>query len=307
MGAAGAAVGFVGGIMSGMDEKKRADAARKDWQRAYQYVSPENLQTWSEAVNPWLYNAINADPSTLPGSVHQQQGLDYGQYGGNQLDQMRMGQPMGYQGALNQIVQNPGYIDPTLMNYNLNQSNQMGQQNLQAAQGMLGRSNMQGGLANAYALANQGQTSNRNAGIFQNYALARNQQMRADVDWTTQQQMAAKGMGGQYMGGRANMMMQAPPEGPSWWGIGAKALAGAASGASGGMMGGMQGMSMPSGGGSSPANPTGKPLFQVSDWNTSQYYAPQQFGSPSFGGNPASQMSPYQHSGGNPTGKALFR
>jgi hypothetical protein len=186
-------------------------------------------------------------------------GLRQGQYGAGQ------GVPQtGFQQALGNIVQDPGYIDPSLINMNLIQSMRQGQQGLLGAQGMLGRTGMQGGLADAYALANRAATTGRNMGILQNYNLAREQQRRQDISFIMNElarsQRTAAGLAGQ----QAELTAGTPPAYNMGQGLSDFISGGI------GAYGAFQGQQAPQGvagfaGGvpslASPVNPTGKQLF----------------------------------------------
>ncbi len=187
-------------------------------------------------LNPWMQNALNFEPQPANPNIHpMDQEAQYNQQFGG-----------GFQGAMNQMVQNPGYIDPRLMNMNLNMSNQMGQGAMQNFQTQIGRSGMMGGLSDAYALANQGATAQRNMGLFQNYNLARESQRRGDINFTMNQIAGQNAQAGNMLRGQAQIQQSMPPSMSGWAGAGNVMSAAA------GAYGGMQGMSAAPGGGGMP-------------------------------------------------------
>jgi hypothetical protein len=90
----------------------------------------------------------------------------------------------GFQRDMYKIAQGQD-ISPYLLNQPLNQINRGADTNMQRMTAQLGRSNMSGGLGNAYALSNQMGAQNARANLFQNYGQFREQQRRSDLDWLT--------------------------------------------------------------------------------------------------------------------------
>ena len=124
-------------------------------------------------MNPWSARQANARNASLFG----EQGPDYignaiaGYSGGNQ-----------YQKDLTGIAQGT-YFDPMALARPISMLNKAGDTNMQRVSAQLGRSNMSGGLANAYALANQTTTQGKKSALVQNYGLWREKQRRADLGW----------------------------------------------------------------------------------------------------------------------------
>ena len=207
MPAAAAGVAVAGSYLSSKGKKRQA-------KRAAQAASAANVMAQARQLNPWLFGALGGPGQ--PGQAGQG----------------------GYQQGLYNIAQQPGYIDPRLMNAPYLQSAQRQQQDLQAAQAMLGRSQIGGttGLGQAYALANQAARTGRDVGIGQQYALWTEQQRRADLDWISGQVARSQGMGGDIAQTQAELALQAP----NWMtNVGGMAQAGlAAYGAAKGMGGG---------------------------------------------------------------------
>jgi hypothetical protein len=90
----------------------------------------------------------------------------------------------GFQRDMYKIAQGQD-LSPWLLNQPLNQINRSADTNMASLTAQLGRSNMSGGLANAYALSNQMGRQNSTANLFQNYGQFREQQRRSDLDWLT--------------------------------------------------------------------------------------------------------------------------
>jgi len=140
-------------------------AAKQQNQWMSNMYSPSNVMSRAQGLNPELFGALAGQAGTTP-----------------------------YQYNLWKLASNPGYIDPTLMNASYLQSAQQQQQDLMRVQQMLGRSDMGGttGVGNFYALANQAARTGRDVQLGQQYALAREQQRRADLDWLTNQANTAR-------------------------------------------------------------------------------------------------------------------
>jgi hypothetical protein len=76
-------------------------------------------------------------------------------------------------------------ISPYLLSQPLSQVNKGAATNMNQMTAQLGRSNMSGGLANAYALSNRMGQQNNVANLFQNYGQWREGQRRSDLNWLT--------------------------------------------------------------------------------------------------------------------------
>lgn len=111
-----------------------------------------------------------------------EQGPDYvgnaiaGYSGGNQ-----------FQRDLTGIAQGT-YFDPLALARPVNMLNKAGDTNMQRVSAQLGRTNMSGGLANAYALANKTTTQGNKSALVQNYGLWRERQRRSDIGWVNDMQ-----------------------------------------------------------------------------------------------------------------------
>lgn len=158
--------------------------------QAAQGFNPNNIMHLMNQTNPWLMGAVGSGHYRNNNPMGTSSSFTPAQYG-------------GFQAGLKNIAQNPGYIDPQLMNLPYQQIDRGGQNSLIAAQGALGRSGMGGGLSDAYTLANQANMTQQRAQVGQQYALNREQQRRADLSWLmglvnqqqglAQQQAAGKG------------------------------------------------------------------------------------------------------------------
>jgi hypothetical protein len=175
MGGVGGAIGgAVGGLMGGIGGAQQQKKQNRYNTAAASFLNPDQLNARAGALNPWLMGALGNDPGTS-----------------------------GYQQNLFNIAQNPGYIDPSLMNLPFHLSAQRANQDMNRAQGILGRTmGGQGvsGLGNAYALANQAGRTARDVGTAQQYSLFREQQRRADLGFIQQQLMGLLGMAGGQAG-----------------------------------------------------------------------------------------------------------
>ena len=142
---AGAAVGAIGGAVGGYfnsrSAKKSARAQAQTAREAAALMSSGNVMNRARAYNPYIFNAL-MNPNAATTNPFQQQ--------------------------MNNLAGNPGYIDPALMNLPLTQAMRGQQQGMMAAQGQLGRSGMEGGIGDAYALASQAALTGQRAGIMQN-------------------------------------------------------------------------------------------------------------------------------------------
>lgn len=183
--------GAISGVVQGYEDRKRGKKANQQLHDMARYYTPAQINAQAALYNPALYGALAGQRGTS-----------------------------GYQNALYNIAQSPGYIDPRLMNASYTQSAQRQQSDLAAAQGMLGRSAIGGGtgLGSAYALANQSARTGRDVNLGQQYALWREQQRRADVDWLAQQQQQAQGMA--FQGANAQTGFLSQQQQPrSWLGV----------------------------------------------------------------------------------------
>lgn len=179
----GGVLGAAGGYFNSRSQKRTAANQQQAIQNAAAMMGAPNVMQRAQAYNPFLYNAL-MNPNTPTNN------------------------PFGQN--LRNMAANPGYIDPALMNLPLTQATRGQQQGLLAAQSQLGRSGMEGGMGDAYALASQAALTGQRAGIMQNYSLWREQQRRADIDWLMNQFNNAVGMGQQGQGMQAGIYQQLP-------------------------------------------------------------------------------------------------
>jgi hypothetical protein len=118
------------------------------------YWQPGTINDLAAGMNPWVWNAMRG----IQGN-------------GNQFSQ-----------DMYNIAQGKD-ISPYLLNQPLNQINQSYNGNMANMTAQLGRSNMSGGLGQAYQLANQMGRQNATANLYQNYGQWREQQRRSDLNW----------------------------------------------------------------------------------------------------------------------------
>lgn len=175
---AGVAAGSA--LLKGYQAKRAGEKQNQYKQSAAGQYSPENQQSWMQGMDPNLMNAMGMG------------GQSTGAWGQN----------------LANIAQNPGYIDPKLMNMPMQLSQMKQQQDLTAAQGKLGKSGMRGGLSSSYALANQAGRTMRDVQTQQKYALWREQQRRADMGFIQNAYQQLMGQSQGAAGGMANMLGQ---------------------------------------------------------------------------------------------------
>lgn len=163
------ALGAVGGILQSIGSNKQTRSSNKNLVGLAQSFAPSNINNIGAGFNPFLYRALG--------------------YGGAPT----WGANTGLQNSYNQLVNNPGYIDPTLKNAPYTQATRGAQANLARFSSMIGRSGAQGGLAQTYGLSNLAALTGQRAQIAQQYALWREQQRRADMDWLSRQLMGTQG------------------------------------------------------------------------------------------------------------------
>jgi hypothetical protein len=242
----------VGGLLQASGSNQTTRQGNKNYQTAASFFTPWSVMNSAYYYNPWLFSAMS-NQGGMPFNSAYSNRPDYMQYWnlfGNSGG--------GYAQQLRNIVQHPGYIDPTLMNRNYQQLQQGANATQQGTQAMLGRSGMQGsGVGNAYAFANQAARGQQRGQLGQQYGLWTEQQRRQDVDWIGRQINNAAQMGFQ---GNAQMAPYIAGQMPTmnWKTITGNAIQGGL-GAFSGMGPGANGnMSMAGGTGSSQAaNPTG--------------------------------------------------
>lgn len=167
------AVGAAGGILSSMGRSREQRKSNKFYADLY---SPNRVNSYAAQLNPWLFSALGAQAPK-------------GGWGN-----MFANPNQGMMGDLRKIIGGQD-LSQYLLNQPLNQINRGAQQNLQQFQGMVGRSGMQGGLANAYGLANLGGRNNAIANMYNQYGQWREQQRRSDLDWIFSQIAGAQGQG----------------------------------------------------------------------------------------------------------------
>lgn len=203
------AITAVGSIANAMGSRKQTQSQNAYYQHASQLNSARATMGGMQQYNPGLFGAMQ---------------------GGN------MPQQPGYAQNMWNMANNPGYIDPQLMNAPLQMSQRRMTNDFVEAQGRLGRSSMRGGLSSGYGLANLAARTQRDVQTQQQYALWRENQRRQDLGFITNQynQLMQTTMGGQQAQAAPYMQMQAPQSG--WTSLGNAASSGLA--AYGGMGGG---------------------------------------------------------------------
>lgn len=260
MGAVGGLVGggILGGLLGGYGNQQAQKQQNQYLQQAAAQWNPGNMQSWMQQMNPQFMQGYQG-----------------------------YGAPGTQAGAIADISNNPGYIDPKLMNMPLLLSAQRAQSDLTAAAGKIGKSGTSGGIGNAYALANQAGQTMRDMQTHQQYGLWREQQKRADLNWLQSMYQGMMGQAGQAAGGQAQMLgqQQAPQ---NWYQIGGNAIQ-SGLGAYG-MMGGQQQQQAPPLSQIQPPNlgPVPQPPGQIPGGFT-PYQPPMLLGQP-----------PSQQSGWNP-------
>jgi hypothetical protein len=168
----GGVMGLAGSYMQGRSAKKAANTQAQAIRDAAAMQSPQNVMGAARMYNPYIFQAL-MNPNQATQNPFQQN--------------------------LNNIARNPGYIDPALMNQAYTQAQRGSQQAMINAQGLLGRTGAEGGMADAYALANQAALTGTRSNLMQGYSLWREQQRRADIDqlMNMYNQAINQGMGGQ--------------------------------------------------------------------------------------------------------------
>jgi len=229
--AVAAGIGLGGAALNYFGQKKANKQQNAYLGQAAAGLDPSAIMQSSGQLNPWLMSALQGQ-STQGGS--------------------------GYGQELFNIAQNPGYIDPQVMNMPFHLSAQRGNQDMQRAQSILGKtqSGAASGVGNAYAMANQMGRTSRDVGTAQQYSLWREQQKRADIGMLQQMLAQTQGLasGNAQQQGQYYAQQQA---GPNWMtGLGSMAGAGLAAyapfaGGGGGQQQSIPGYS-PGGAGSMP-------------------------------------------------------
>lgn len=175
--------GAVGGLLSGIGASK----AQKRYNAAIgQMMSGTGIHDRASQMNPWLFGAMNAgqNQAAIPQS--------------------------GYGHHMWQLANNPGQMDPSLMNMPFHLSAMRQNQDLARAQSLLGKSGGPGisGIGNAYVGANLAARTARDVGTAQNFAMWREQQKRADLGMIQNALNAALGQAAGAAGGQAQMYQQ---------------------------------------------------------------------------------------------------
>ena len=153
----------IGAIGGGLTSHGRAKEQKKSNAFYERLFSPNSIYGYAARTNPWLFYALGgAMPKSGWGSAFNPNS--------------------GILPDLQKIVSGQD-LSPYLLNQPLNQLNRGYGQNLARMQALIGRSGGQGGLANAYALANLGGRNNAISNLYQNYGQFREKQRRSDLDW----------------------------------------------------------------------------------------------------------------------------
>ena len=145
---------WISGLVSGVAAGAGVRGANASANTHNKFWQPGTINKYAQGMNPWVWNAIQGR-----------------QGNGNQFSQ-----------DMYNIAQGKD-MSPWLLNQPLNQINKGADNNMAKMTSQLGRSNMSGGLANAYALSNQMGKQNATANLYQNYGQWREQQRRSDMDW----------------------------------------------------------------------------------------------------------------------------
>jgi hypothetical protein len=148
----GGAISAIGAGFGTRGYNRQADNMNRYYERMY---TPSNINSYAQQYNPWSWDAIA------------------GKYGNTGTQ---------FQQDMYKIAQGQD-ISPWLLNNPLNQLNQGSNQNLARMQSIIGRTGGQGGLANAYALANLAGNNTSKANLMNNYGQWREQQRRSDLNW----------------------------------------------------------------------------------------------------------------------------
>lgn len=206
MSAGAAAGGFLGAAGAGLSSLGKERSANKYNSYLNNMYSVQNgpLLARAALLNPYLTNALKGD------------------YGST-----------NFQRDFTNIAQGRD-ISPYLLNQPLNQLNRGYASNMSKMQSLLGRSNMSGGLANAYALANMGGRNNAISNLYNQYGQWREGQRRADLNWLMGQYNNNLGMSLDMIN-RQMGLYQNPPNRTERAG---NMLTGFLTGASGGFLGG---------------------------------------------------------------------
>ncbi len=196
----GAAIAGAGALFSAYGQHRAAKKQRGYLRNAAGQMSPEAIMAGARQLNPWLFNALNqADLYQTPTFGNTGDYLDY---------QSSMSSPGSYTDNLAQLAHTPGYIDPRTMNYGIQQSMLGADAGFQQASSMVGRSGLEGGMADAYTFAHEANKSQIGAQAYQQYNLAREEKRRSDValiqGMISQSQQAASG----NAQARANILSQ---------------------------------------------------------------------------------------------------
>jgi hypothetical protein len=154
-----------------MGKRKQQKAQNRLLEQAARAMSPEQVMAATRQYAPWLMGAIAGQP------------------GRNPLQQQ-----------LFNLVSQPGYIDPALMQLPFAQVDLASQNALLRGAALTGRSGLAGGLAASLPVAVEAARGLGRADIAQRFALFREQQRRADLAQITD---LYRGLLGQAAAGQA--------------------------------------------------------------------------------------------------------
>jgi len=185
-----AAVAAVTLATSAYSAKRQSDAMKK--QSAA--LSPDSIKGRMLLTNPDLYWAAYGDNQFIDPNKHAPK--TYSDW----LDQQASYSRKVQDNPLAAIFQLPGYVDPRQMNASINQIRQGENQSMVNMSNLIGRGGFEGGLANAYMMANIASTNKGAANVRSAYDAQRNDLMRQDINMS-------QGMLNQALGQAGNQQM----------------------------------------------------------------------------------------------------
>lgn len=213
----GAAIGAAGGLLAGLEARHQGKAWNRWVNQAGWLMSPDSIMKGAYQYNPFLWAALGIDQSKLGKGMANYAGSPYSQ-------------------SLARLINDPGYIDPMMMNKTFTDIDRGAARSYASGMGRIGMSGAQGGLGAAFAMASgAGAVSNKSSAM-QQYILFREQQRRSDIAMIDQMMQRATELSAKVRESQAHILLNKKPV-LGHAGVGANIIKGAMEGAASGMGG----------------------------------------------------------------------
>lgn len=203
-------------VAKGIGDRQKQRKQNRYARNAAGMLSPSAIKGGIQEYNPQLYQAAYGKNPFAEWQKPTDNWADW-------VDQQSAMSGAVNQNPISALFKAPGYIDPRIMNFSLNQNAAQSQSSMQAGISQMGRSAMMGGMADAFTMASRAREQATRAGIMQNYDIDRANRMRSDIGQSQAMLNQAYGQVASTQGQAAgHIASQRAPE--SYLSIGANAV-----------------------------------------------------------------------------------